>query len=264
MSFNVRQADLGRLNSLTKYPSIPTYHEIGERGVLQPVRVELAGRVSGTEKIDGTNSRLILLPGDGPRYLIGSREELLFGQGDLIGNPAQGIVAAIRETANRVGDAFQGTDAITALFFESYGGNITAGSKQYTGEKRVGVRLFDAAVLPDYSNQLGWAPERIAAWRESGGQRFHITDELDALARELGIAQVPLLFQADAAELPAGIEETLAWMREVITKSRCVLDPGAGGRPEGIVVRTLDRSRIVKLRFEDYERTLRARSKGAR
>jgi hypothetical protein len=31
----------------------------------------------------------------------------------------------------------------------------------------------------------------------------------------------------------------------------------AAGRPEGLVVRNKDRSKIAKLRFEDYERTLR-------
>lgn len=210
MHFNVRQTDLNKLNSLTKYPSIATYHQIGERGVLQPTRVELEGRVSGTEKVDGTNSRVILLPGDGPRYLIGSREELLFGQGDLIGNPAQGIVAAVRETADRLAAALAPGDAIAVLFFESYGGNITAGSKQYTGEKRIGVRLFDVAVLADYTDLLTWQPERIAAWRESGGQPFLHTEALNALAREHGLDPVPPLFETDAAELPAGIEETLA------------------------------------------------------
>src|SRR5436853_86817 len=78
--FDVRRADLGKLNSMTKYGSIPTYHEIGDRGMLQPERVVLEGRVRGTEKVDGTNSRVILLPTPGvgqgdsaPGYLIGSR-----------------------------------------------------------------------------------------------------------------------------------------------------------------------------------------------
>ncbi|WP_458689940.1 hypothetical protein [Nocardia tengchongensis] len=33
-------------------------------------------------------------------WLLGSREELLCAKGDLIGNPAQGIVAALREFAD--------------------------------------------------------------------------------------------------------------------------------------------------------------------
>jgi metallo-beta-lactamase class B len=41
--------------------------------------------------------------------------------------------------------------------------------------------------------------------------------------------------------------------------SRCRLDDEAAGVPEGMVVRSPDRSRIAKLRREDYERTLRRR-----
>ena len=32
MPFNVRSTDLTKLNSLTKYPSIPTYHTLDPRG----------------------------------------------------------------------------------------------------------------------------------------------------------------------------------------------------------------------------------------
>ena len=35
MTFDIRQIDLGKLNSMTKYPSILTYHALGDKGVLQ-------------------------------------------------------------------------------------------------------------------------------------------------------------------------------------------------------------------------------------
>jgi hypothetical protein len=54
-----------------------------------------AGTVIATEKVDGTNSRVICLP-DGCS-LLGSREELLYGKGDLIGNPALGIKARFED-----------------------------------------------------------------------------------------------------------------------------------------------------------------------
>ena len=86
-----RSLDLRKLNSATKYPSIPTYHSLGERGRLLDQCIDLAEQdLVATEKVDGTNSRIIILP-DG-MYLIGSREELLHAKGDLIHNPAQGIV----------------------------------------------------------------------------------------------------------------------------------------------------------------------------
>lgn len=62
--------------------------------------IEFNGPVTLTEKVDGTNSRIIVLP-DGS-YLIGSREELLYARGDLIGNPALGIVDALRDVAENL------------------------------------------------------------------------------------------------------------------------------------------------------------------
>ncbi len=60
MTFEIRQVDLGKLNSMTKYPSILTYHALGDKGLLQEtVQIPFEGRVIGTEKVDGTNTRLI-------------------------------------------------------------------------------------------------------------------------------------------------------------------------------------------------------------
>ena len=50
MAFDIRQVDLNKLNSMTKYPSILTYHTLGDKGVLQEaVQVRFAGRVRHTD-----------------------------------------------------------------------------------------------------------------------------------------------------------------------------------------------------------------------
>jgi hypothetical protein len=254
--FNVRDVDLARLNSITKYPSIPTYHRMGERGELSDERVSFEGRVIGTEKVDGTNSRVILLP-DGT-YLIGSREELLYARGDLIGNPALGIVDAVRSTAERLAQSVK-PEGIVVLFMETFGGSIGSNARQYTAEKRTGLRLFDVALMPDYEAPMGRSPAEISLWREGGGQPFAPVDELPAWAERAGIESVPALFDEDASPLPESIEEVHEFLSERLPSSRCALDEGAGCRAEGIVVRTADRRIIAKLRFEDYERTLRKR-----
>lgn len=106
-AFNVRTTNLKAINSMTKYPSIPTYHNLDPRdGGLLDETVPFTGPVIGTEKIDGTNSRIILLP-DGT-YLLGSREELLYAQGDLIGNPALGIIDALRPIADNLANTENG------------------------------------------------------------------------------------------------------------------------------------------------------------
>lgn len=257
MPFDVRSTDLAKLNSLTKYPSIPTYHTLDPRnGALGEEVIPFAGTVLGTEKVDGTNARVICLP-DGS-YLLGSREELLYARGDLIGNPAQGIVEALKAQAEQLGVTVDPT-AIVVYYFEVYGGKVSSASKQYTGAQRVGHRLFDVVRLPDYQVHLARSPAEIASWREAGGQPFVDETELRAIADQQALALTPRILEIAAEELPRTIEAVLAFLREALPRTRCALDDEAGNRAEGLVIRALDRSRIAKLRFEDYERTLRRR-----
>ncbi|SBT41935.1 RNA ligase family protein [Micromonospora auratinigra] len=258
--FDIRTADLRAVNSLTKYPSIPTYHALDPRdGGLREEVVEFTGPVTLTEKVDGTNSRIILTP-DG-EYLIGSREELLYARGDLIGNPALGIVEALRDLAERLRAEAADTDRITVHYLEVYGGKVTAASKHYTASRRVGHRLFDVAVLDGYAELLDLPAERIAAWRDGGGQRWLDEAALTATADRLGLATVPRLGVRDATELPRDLDKTRAFLTDLLPETRVALD-GPAGRSEGVVLRTVDRSVIAKARFADYERARRRRGGG--
>lgn len=255
--FDVRTADLRALNSLTKYPSIPTYHQLDPRnGGLTEHPVTFTGPVVTTEKIDGTNSRIVLLPGGG--YLLGSREELLYYQGDLLGNPSQGIVDNLRPFADAL-PAHSGEDSLRVYYLELYGGKIGAHAKQYSTRGAVGWRLFDVATVPDLADKLAWAPERIAAWRDGQGQTFVAEDELGATAAAAGLGLTPRLGTLDAAQLPSEVEKMAVWLAERIPATRVALDDSGQGRAEGVVLRTPDRSVIAKARFQDYERTLRRR-----
>lgn len=258
MAFNVREADLQKLNSMTKYPSIPTYHALSN-GLLTEEVVKFTGRVVGSEKIDGTNSRMIFLP-DG-NFLIGSREELLYCKGDLIGNPALGIVEALKETAHFLLPKLVSDDCVFVIYSEVYGGAITAASKRYTSTKQVGYRLFDIASIQNYEEVLAWPLEKIAAWRDAGGQKFFTTDVFYTWADDLGLPTAPILFDTLAEALPTSIAETYDFLKSLIVQTRVALDENAGGRAEGIVVRSHDRSVIAKIRYEDYERTLNKRVK---
>jgi hypothetical protein len=254
MAFNVRTVDLAKLNSLTKYPSILTYHTLDPKnGGLMEGGTAFAGTVIGTEKVDGTNSRVICLP-DGC-FVLGSREELLYGKGDLIGNSSLGIVDALKETADRLTDG--GRAEITVYYFEVFGGRVTANSKQYTGAQRVSVRLFDVVALREYDAILSQPTAQIAQWRDNGGQSFADEATLERVAARHGLTLTPRLFAINGAELPQGIHDTLAFLQTRLPASLCRLDEGAGGKPEGIVLRSPDRSTIAKARFEDYERTLK-------
>lgn len=253
---DLRSVDLRAINSLTKYPSIPTYHALDPRngGLLDEV-TSFTGPVIATEKVDGTNARIIQVPGGD--WLLGSREELLYARGDLIGNPSQGIVAALQAVAEALPPVT--ADVIKVNFLELYGGRVGAAAKQYTSDPaRFGWRLFDQMELPDPAARLSWPAERIAKWREDGGQPFADEAALQASGFEL----TPRLFTVDATELPAEIEKTSAWLGERLPATLVALDPGAGAGAEGIVLRTPDRSVIAKARFADYARTLKRRGTG--
>ncbi|GGQ46614.1 RNA ligase family protein [Couchioplanes azureus] len=183
----------------------------------------------------------------------------LRARGDRIANPAQGIVAALKSVAERLTPV---TGEIRVFYVELYGGKIGAAAKQYTSDPaKVGWRLFAVLVQPDPAEPLGWPAERIAAWREAGGQPFLAEDALVAAAEEAGLELPPRLFTADAAELPAGIEKTEAFLRELLPHTRVPLDDRAGRGAEGIVLRSPDRGMIAKARFPDYARTLKRRAK---
>ena len=259
MAIDLRTVDLRKLNSMTNYPSIPTYHRLVDGKLTDEVAVDFpAGEVMITEKIDGTNSRVILLPGG--EYLIGSREELLYDSGDLLGDRTLGIVEALQPVAKNLYPSFSG---IRVYYFEVYGGKVTSASKHYTKSQQVGARLFDAATIPDYEEILSWPRERIASWRDHGGQEFFDVDELLNASSWERVPLVSNVAVLHATELPTSLEETLAWLREHASTTQAALD-GTPGRAEGVVLRTPDRSVIAKARTQDYERALAPPETGRR
>jgi RNA ligase len=259
MTFDIRQIDLGKLNSMTKYPSILTYHALGDKGVLQEaVQIPFEGRIIGTEKVDGTNARMIFCPDQS--VLVGSREDLLWERRDLIGNPAMGIVEAVKETVMRLTERLCNPGQIAVYFVEVYGRSIGAGAKNYTKAGKVGFRLFDVILTDDFEELLGWPTDRIAHWRDNGGQKYVDADEIVKIADEIGFQPVPALFDMDSAQLPTDLAGTYDFLL-TFPSSRCKLDDEANGIPEGVIVRSPDRSRIAKLRREDYERALKRRRK---
>lgn len=255
----ITQANLAAVNSATKYPSIPTYHAMGEKGRLtEEINVNFCGPVHISEKIDGTNARIVVV---GDRYLIGSREELLTASGDLICNPSMGIVDGVRAIAERAVGAIGNGISVTVLYGEFYGGRVTASSKQYTTSGATGFRLFDAAYfdLPLFKDIIALDTATIAAWRDGGGQAFGSTEAVAVVAAAVGVDRVPSVDGLDDLGWPMTIAETRDWLCRVLEcGSYAKLDVNAGGRPEGVVVRDAER-RIAKLRVEDYERTMKGR-----
>ncbi|WP_160051216.1 RNA ligase family protein [Nocardiopsis sp. FR26] len=245
------------LNSATQYPKMPTYHKL-ERGLLTDDRNTVFPAhqpVIITEKVNGASARVVVdSSGD---LFIGSRHELLYALGDRIPNPAENIVHTLRDIAR---DLPRPGDGLAVYFLEVYGSGIGSAWKQYTGRKgEYGARLFDAAMIP--ADALEGTAEQIAAWREQGGQKFATEKELAGITLVSDIPLTPRIATIPGAGVPATIAEMHPYLCVVAGETRVALDEDGFGNAEGIVLRTPDRSHIVKVRHKDYEHTAKARAR---
>jgi hypothetical protein len=203
-----------------------------------------------TEKIDGCNARVILLY-EQYTWLIGSREELLHHRGDLLYNKSQGIVQALHILPQRLLDSRFAP--VWVAYGEVYGGKTTAGAPNYTDgdTTKVGFRVFDVAAWHDPHALFELSaldPSQIAGWRETVGLPW----VQGPIPLELRVPEIV------ATRPPRSLSDTYAWLKEALPGSTHAALPGAvGGRPEGVVVRSADRTRIAKIRFQDYERSSR-------
>lgn len=241
-----------KINTLTKYPSILTLHQLGEKGRLKnelttPVQGE---RLFATEKIDGTNARIICF---GSEFLIGAREFILHHSDDLYFDNAQGIVNGIKS----LGIPIPQPEQFTVIYGEFYGGKTSANSKWY-GQDATGYRVFDVAVYNDLSLLEMSLPE-LSNWREHETQNGIVYGQQFLSISEMH-QQFPELEFVPSVEFDLGDythTTVLNNLQQFIPKTHVALSENALMKAEGVVLRTEDRSRIVKVRFEDYERTLR-------
>lgn len=268
-----------------------TYHELGEKGVLKEQLVKpfpADTLLSATEKIDGTNVRIIF---NDDFTIIGSREEFLCEMRDVVGNPSMGIVQYFKgKYPIQVIDSAWGqlevtqlnihilkqtlhlnpvSNPIIVLYGEFYGHKVGAASKNYTKKQQNNFRLFDIVKFNDIEEidaMMEWESDKISLWREAGGQNFGSREELDSVGLALGFDLTPVLFQINSNALPTDLKSTYEMLSkhkrttvgidtEAVAENNLQHIPVvASNNSEGIVIRTPNRSHISKLRFEDYER----------
>lgn len=263
---------IDKLMSMVKYPSILTYHDLGDRGTLLPSLVNNKSfskleRVYITEKVDGSNSFICFSTnpwGIVDDYFIGSRTEPLYFYGDrMVVNKSQGIAEHLIDKANSIvdntlpGHSGWPANSLLVIYGETYGGNIN-GYKQYVTSDKYGFRVFDVAIFDSETcnSVLSKTRDAIATWRESDNQPFADVDTIKRITDTLEFNRVPYICVTNGMSIPTDLAGTFAWLKQF--ESSCAkLDDDAYGKAEGVVVRTADRSLIRKIRFEDYEKTQR-------
>ena len=241
-----------KINTLTKYPSILTLHRIGERGKLtDALTTDITHEnMSATEKIDGTNVRIITL---GDEFLIGSREFILHYSGDTFYDMAQGIVDNLKIAKLEIPK----TDKLTVFYGELFGGKLSSNSRQY-GTEKVDFRLFDIVEFNDLSI-LGKDVREISVWREREtedgmvyGQPFLTKEQLKSYPHSFKV--VP---EVEFELQDYNHQTVLDTLNKALPETKVALTESATKKPEGLILRNSNRTKIVKIRFEDYTRTLK-------
>ncbi|MEV4806847.1 RNA ligase family protein [Nonomuraea sp. NPDC049421] len=261
-----------KLGSATKYPSIPTYHQEGPRGMLleelltpfpegSVVRLE--------EKLNGWNCRVVLGRG---WWAIGSRKDWVAVSAEDSYSSEGGLVEALKPAVKRIDydallaevceDVPSSWDPIVTLYVEVYGreGSVK-GWQSYGDGSKAGVRLFDVALTDPLI--LGWDIERIASWRQNGGQVFMPSPVVDCVAKVTKIRRVPLLATIDTRKLPTTVDD-MAFMLRYYGTTLARVTSGGSLVAEGVIMRTLTRSIIAKAHLARYERTQRLRAEDKR
>lgn len=261
-----------KLNSLTEYPSILTYHKLGYKGSLlnefyDENKFEPDEPLEVTEKIDGTNMRLILTNSD---YLVATRSNIVHAYGDRVITEIA-VKPVLDSCAYLIDNFFRDklVDSVYVVYGEVYGNNICEGSKVYCAindKFSRSFRVFDVRAFPcvELEKLLDQDIVDISRFKSYSNKYWYDADELDLFCAQYKLERTPELMRVKAKDLPVSVEDTYKWMQQFKESQAIIGVPEQGrqynqkfGKAEGAVIRNLDRSKIVKLRFEDYERTLK-------
>lgn len=283
---------LSIIDSATKYPSIDTLHVLDERhratAELTDIGALFADQdpaaFTASEKIDGMNVRFVIErrvhPCGGVHvphafavnvssdWVIGARDTLVTARGDRIPNPVDGVAEYFRPLARRLHDECTSTSVVLTphlphdvtlivVAVEFFGGKIGRAARKYAQEGTVGFRVFDVRMAGfDAHEAIMRMPiPEIAARRDRGTLpgRWLTNAERDAFCARFDLPTVPAV--ALPGPIPSKPEDTLTWLHATIgTSTRAAVGDHPPRTPEGVVIRTPDRSRIVKIRLEEYER----------
>lgn len=257
-------------NSITKYPSILTYHVMGDRGCLHPVLSEMEyfpktdDDLYVSEKIDGENTRIIILNDD---YILGKREDWLYAKGDrAIPTKMQPIISYLRKIAEKIIESgVLEKDTLYCIYGELHGYKIQKAWKHYTKTETYGFRVFDVWTqdIESFSSWFTNLDENSASrWRENNQQPWLSVQDMDSFCKKTHLERVPYSPCVSIREIGKTLESSYAFLQGYTTTA-IHLDDSVRNNvdAEGIVIRTADRRYIAKLRFEDYQRTFKQKNK---
>ncbi len=254
-----------KVNSMTKYPSIPPLFgrdpDSKNAAEFPPEGQELIVR----EKIDGCNVRLVIFPGafeklyfgeegitDITQWVVGTRIEFIHSNTSAFTRASEYKILQALPSPRHLLLHYADRLDFTVFYFEVFGGNISH-SHNYTSKNvgAVGIRLLDVLIVTKWLRLLReHTAEEIAAWRGQGRQEFVSEEKLEWFSKEI---EIPLCPRIEGLELHRSAEKTRESLFETVKKTACRLDEdGFDGQPEGVVLRTRDRSWMAKLKHQYF------------
>lgn len=273
--------DFTKLDSMTKYPSMPNYHSMENQKMLK-VPVEIAVDFIGEsvflfEKIDGMNMRLIF-GFDGMVYL-GTRDRLVFGpvhytklcdcymhnyNVEIFKLLILPHLESIYQFMRNVKIIMQTGPSFIVMYFELYGSEIGDQSKNYsTDTSKKAIALLDIAWVEDEPKVLAMKLESLRSWRDRGGQTYLGIYNVYRMAEQIGLSCPPQLTKEPMANFRIdSIHDAFNLIKAWSGLTRVNLD-GKEGKSEGIIVRNEDRTKIAKLRIDEYRYTIQKRFENA-
>ena len=266
---------LDKINSLTEYPSILTYHKLGDKGMLmdelyEENKFDKDSLLEVTEKVDGTNMRLIMTNDD---YLVATRSNIVYAKYDRI--CTESAVKPVIDACQYLIDSFRNdtmSDVMLVVYGEVYGYNICNGSKVYCVKNNISsrkFRVFDVRAFPctEIESILDKDIQEISRFKSTSNKYWYDYDMLSAVCYEYNLERTPMLCRINEMLLPTNIDDTYTWLQDFALSKAVIGEKEEGvvynpkfGLAEGVVIRDKDRTHIAKLRFEDYERTRRKRN----
>lgn len=251
-------------NSLTKYPSIMTYHKMGKGILEEKINMPEQDRdqnVYISEKIDGINMRILILNGD---YVIGSREEFIYAKGDRAVSPnIKDYIGYMISTAeDLIRSKAIKRDVLYCIYGELYGSKIQSAWKRYTSSKDTyGYRIFDVWDMPvlEFATMYdSMTPDAASNWRESNRQPWYDVYALSSFVEATNLDTVPYIKHDSLKNIPEDKEGAFLYLLDF---QKTIIDLDGSKKnctdAEGIVIRTENRDYISKLRFADYAKTFR-------
>lgn len=227
----VQRCGFEKIEALTQYPKILSYHKIDHGHVLnqlnelpnnyqplptQPEKLDIVVQ----EKVEGQLSKIIIFDND---FFIGS-DSIIYAKNDRISSSP--IIAPVLSTLSNFFNMNRGSlERLFVLYGQTYGEGLYH-SERYTKSTQRNFCVFDAFSISAenvINICLNNTAEDITDWVNNLQQSFFSLKTLTRFCGTFRIPQVPILYNGTLDTIPQNKNDTLKWLLQY-TETKLLLD----------------------------------------